>query len=296
MSRPDKFWAMVGELISGEWMFWGGRPNGGTVILCRSLQIALMFYLIGLWLRSIFSAAHPWTFDLGGLWHNGAETVPWLGALVGAVYAALYARFAAQWSYLAGFANQLMQTRSSVAEPTSSITTWEAAFVEDAVNLHLATKPMFSVLVWLLLADPHVAERFKAYTVDGDAYYGMVRAVLRKQVGSQKLSEIEAKDAALYAAQRGQRGKLMLLCANHHNGRIVGVLEQGSAEPGSHISYVRENQPDATWPLDTTGRFVEKCSCGATVGDLVSAIQKRLDEVVADTNLTRDVYYLRRDP
>ena len=200
-------------------MFWRGRPNGGTIILGRSLQVALALYVIALWLRSLFNATWPWTFDFGTLWHNGAETVPWLGAVFGAVYAALYARFSAQWSYLAGFANQLMETRSSTAEPTSSITTWEAAFIEDAVNLHLAAKPMFSVLVWLLLADSEVAEKFKAYTVDGETCYETVRTVLRKRVGTEKLREIEEKDAALYAAHNGE---LVLLCANDHDGRVVG--------------------------------------------------------------------------
>src|SRR5258705_5716630 len=109
-------------------MFWRGRTNGGTIILGCSLQVALALYVIALWLRSLFNATWPWPFDFGTLWHNGVETVPWLGVVFGAVYAALYARFSAQWSYLARFANQLMETRSSTAEPTSSITTSEAAF------------------------------------------------------------------------------------------------------------------------------------------------------------------------
>ena len=78
---------------------------------------------------------------------------------------------------------------------------------------------MFSVLVWLLLADSEVAEKFKAYTVDGETCYETVRTVLRKRVGTEKLREIEEKDAALYAAHNGE---LVLLCANDHDGRVVG--------------------------------------------------------------------------
>ncbi|MCF1814683.1 MULTISPECIES: hypothetical protein [Mycobacterium avium complex (MAC)] len=281
-------------MISGEWMFWRGRPNGGTVILGRSLQVALLLYLIALWLRSFITAAWPWSFDLGALWRNGVETIPWLGAIFGAVYAALYARFSAQWSYLAGFANQLMQTRSSTPELTSSITTWEAAFVEDAVNLHLATKPMFSVLVWLLLADSEVADKFKAYTVDGDTCYDRVRTVLRQRIGPDKLREIEEKDAALLA---GHRGELVLVCPNDHPGRVLGILEKTSPSPGNFISYVRAQQPTIPWPLDDSGRFVAVCAgCGATVGGLVNPIRTRMDDLVADPTLTYDTYYLTLNP
>lgn len=116
MHAPKTLHEQIGEILSGEWMFWRGRPNGGTVILWRSLQVALMLYLIGLWLRTLFDASWPWTLQVGALWHNGADTVPWFGALFAAVYAALYARFAAQWSYLAGVYNQLMQARTTVED------------------------------------------------------------------------------------------------------------------------------------------------------------------------------------
>jgi hypothetical protein len=48
--------------------------------------------------------------DFGFLWHNGADSIGWIGAIFAAVYAALYARFASQWSYLAGVYNQMRQT------------------------------------------------------------------------------------------------------------------------------------------------------------------------------------------
>lgn len=294
MGRPDKFWSCVGEVLSGEWMFWRGRPNGGTIILGRSLQVALTVYLIGLWLRLLFSAAWPWTFDSEALWRNAADTLPWLGAIFGAVYAALYARFSAQWSYLAGFSNQLMQTRTSVAEPTSSITTWEAAFVEDALNLHLATKPMFSVLVWLLLADSEVAEKFKAYTVDGEAHYERVRTIVKNRVGAEKLREIEEKDAALFAVEHGE---LVLLCANDHDARVVGVLEKTTSQQGVRMDYLRRQEPSVPWPLDDSEQFLDVCPvCGDNVGDAVAAIRTRVDEVTADPTLTHDVYYLTQIP
>jgi hypothetical protein len=177
----------VGELVTGEWWFWWGRPNGGTVILRRSLQVSLMLYLIGLWLRSLFNAAWPWHLDFGALWHNGAETVPWLGAIFGAVYAALYARFASQWSYLAGVYNQLRQTLATLKdadqENDNHMQLWKAGFVEDALDLHLATKPMFGPFVQRLLDDPGVSDGFDAYTVNGEERRERLQKQLQKRFG-----------------------------------------------------------------------------------------------------------------
>jgi hypothetical protein len=174
-----KFSHAVGQLVTGEWMFWWGRPNGGTVIIWRSVQITLTMYLLGLALRSFFKAGCPGPchFEIGGLLHDGAETVPWLGAIFAAVWAALYARFSSQWTYLAGVYNQIKQTLVNLdnlkdlkdrdPERAEQLRLWRAGFIEDALDLHLATKPMFATFVQRTLEDEEVAKRFDQYTVNG---------------------------------------------------------------------------------------------------------------------------------
>jgi hypothetical protein len=102
----------IGRLFTGEWMFCGGRPNGGGVIFWRSAWITFFMYVLGLWLRSIFRAGCPACEPdiVHGLLHGNDDTVPtWPGAIFAAVWASLYARFASQWSYLAGVYNQIRQ-------------------------------------------------------------------------------------------------------------------------------------------------------------------------------------------
>ena len=83
-----------------------------------------------------------------------ADTVPWLGAIFAGVYVALYARFASQWSYLAGVYNQIRQTLATwdpTKDNANHLNLWRAGFIEDALDLHLATKPMFGPFLLRML-------------------------------------------------------------------------------------------------------------------------------------------------
>jgi hypothetical protein len=173
--RKCTFWRCVSELLWGEWWFWRGRPNGGTVIFWRALQISFLVYLPALWMHSFLSAECPachlsWT----GFEHTTDTTLQWLAAIFGAVWAGLYARFASQWTYLAGEYNQIRQALATRPQPTSENNhhsqMWRAGFIEDALDLHLATKPMFvPFLKTLLEGKEHqeVRDYFDDKTVDG---------------------------------------------------------------------------------------------------------------------------------
>jgi hypothetical protein len=163
------------EAITGEWWFWIGRPNGGTVIFFRTLQITAILYVIGLTLQSILlSCSGPCELDLSGPFQDIGNTVPWLGATFGAVYAALYARFASQWSYLAGVYNQMRQTLVNLRKLEDRdgaihehVLLWRAGFIEDALDLHLATKGMFGPFLRRLLEQDGVRARFERFTFEG---------------------------------------------------------------------------------------------------------------------------------
>jgi hypothetical protein len=166
-------------------MFWWGHPNGGTVILFRTLQISLLMYLTALWLRSVFDAKWPWHFAPSELWHDGAATVPWLGAIYLAVYAALYTRFANHMNYLSNTYNLLMQTQASIENPNDNkkIQNWKVALVEDAEDMHVATKRMFSVLCLYILNDPTLGPLFEANTADGTERREKLQKTLLKRIG-----------------------------------------------------------------------------------------------------------------
>jgi hypothetical protein len=157
LNRPTNLRSWVGQVLTGEWMFWWGHPNGGTIVICRTIWVTVGIWATGLILNSIFKTCPSGCeFKVWGPLRNAEDALPWLGATFAGVYAALYARFAQQWNYLAGTYNQLYQTQAQIQNPNANekIRYWKVAFAEDAADLHLATKPMFAPLVSGIIADP----------------------------------------------------------------------------------------------------------------------------------------------
>ena len=102
------------DFVSGEkFLDWFKRPNGGGMVFFRSLWVTFLIFWMALWLRSVFRATWPLTFVPSQLFHGLPETLPWIGAIFAFTYAALYARFSSQWTYLAGFFNQISQTQAA---------------------------------------------------------------------------------------------------------------------------------------------------------------------------------------
>jgi hypothetical protein len=211
--RPDdcrrRFW----ERLWGEWWFWSGRPNGGTVIFWRALQISLLVYLPALGLYSFLSAecpcgCHPsWT----GFEHETAHTLPWMAAMFGAVWAGLYARFASQWGYLASAHKQLRATLVSLDDLTNlkerdiersrQLVLWRAEFVQDALDLHLAAKSMFGPFILRTLDDPGVAHTFDTYT---DAGAKQRRVRLQEELKNRFPEAARSVEAARAEAQAAE--------------------------------------------------------------------------------------------
>ena len=190
MGRPKQFSRCIWEALWGEWWFWSGRPNGGTVVFWRALQISLLVYALGLWAHSFLSAGCPCEcyFSWAGLGHDVDKTLPWFAAIFGAIWAALYAQFASQWTYLAGEYNQIRQalaTRLPGSDPKDHhLQLWRAGFIEDALALHLATKPMFKPYLRRLLdEDEHneVRDRFLEHSDYGEDDLDWLVQKLRKK-------------------------------------------------------------------------------------------------------------------
>lgn len=146
-------------------------PNGGTAVLIRSTIIAIGLYLTAIAVKSRVAPGATWQFDAIALRAIISETIPWFGAIFAGVYVALYSRFASQWSYLASLYNQIMQTAvqnpPKGVSPESALRLWQAGFIEDAEDLHLAGKPMFASVIRSMLTKPEVRTYFIAHAPGG---------------------------------------------------------------------------------------------------------------------------------
>jgi len=97
------------------------------------------------------------------------------------VYASLYARYSAQWNYLAGVYNRIKETEARGATDATALKAmaqWKAGFIEDADDLHLAGKPMFAstIRAW---SNADVEQEFVDHTHEGRARW----SELMKRVG-----------------------------------------------------------------------------------------------------------------
>ncbi len=157
-------------ILSGEFAL-AGRPNGGTAVFLRSLWVTLLIYLLVLPIKSYCSKGAVFQFSAAQLRIEVGETLPWVGAIFAGAYAAFYSRFAAQWSYLASLYNQIMaacvvltpENRTS----NQALVIWNAAFIEDAQDLHLAGKSMFKAIVVGLLQNEQIVRVFLESTEGG---------------------------------------------------------------------------------------------------------------------------------
>lgn len=121
--------------LSGEF-FLSRRPNGGTVILLRSLWVATWLYAVSIGLREALLPDRSWTFDVDRLRELVATSIPVYGVIFATVYALFYTRFASQWTYLAQQYNQMMAAGTrmdrTIPESLDCLHRWQAGFIEDA--------------------------------------------------------------------------------------------------------------------------------------------------------------------
>lgn len=180
-----KIGASVINFLSGEWVLDGGRPNGGDVVVMRTLWIGVLLILFVAFLRALAELPHANTSFITCVWAklktsvDGAETP----TILGATYAALYARFTSQWTYIANLYNQIKQAEvetagaqgsGSVSAPSPAtpsdaalvIAQWKAGFIEDALAVHMATKPTIKGVIQAWFAVAEVKAAFMAYTPD----------------------------------------------------------------------------------------------------------------------------------
>lgn len=153
--------------LSAEWLL-DRHPNGGTTVFVRSLWVTSIFFGITV----ILSVFLYWDCERSSLSSDLRAAVlriaPYAGGVFAFAYTALYARFASQWSYLANLYNQIMAVQSANLRcDEEAMSDWKAGFIQDALELHLATKPMFAEVIESILEDDKVQEAFARGVSDG---------------------------------------------------------------------------------------------------------------------------------
>jgi hypothetical protein len=180
------------NFFSGEFLL-DGRPNGGTAVLLRSIWITTTIFIVLLPIKAYFAKDTIFlSFSFNQMKVDIGEMIPWVGAIFAGSYVALYARFAAQWNYLASLYNQLMAT--CIALPPTErasrgVANWKAAFIEDALDLHLARKSLFKMVIVEMLQDGDVVRSFVDSTHDGQARLQELETILNFKASSAAHSE-----------------------------------------------------------------------------------------------------------
>jgi hypothetical protein len=169
--RMRTFFRLGVNIASHEWLLTGLQwGNGGDIILLRSVLVVGEIYLFITGIKTLIASPATLESALGFAWRDLRETVSWYAPTFAGVYASLYGRYAAQWSYLANVYNRIKETeaRALPAELNQeALAQWKVGFIEDADDLHLATKPTFAGVIraW---REPAVELAFKHYTHDGE--------------------------------------------------------------------------------------------------------------------------------
>ena len=146
-------------------------PNGGTVIFIRTLLISIWVILLYILLKHSFDPTRTFEFSFFELQLEIIASLQIYGAIFAGIYLALYSRYAAQWSYLADLYNQIKQTESANSVNRKSIAEWKAGFIEDAIAVHLARRPMFAIAIKVWTKDKKVKRAFVETVHNGKSLF-----------------------------------------------------------------------------------------------------------------------------
>ncbi len=187
---PFKGIEFLVRLLSFEWILTStNRPNGGDIVLVRSLLVSLWMYCLFIGITHAADSNRLSVFSLEQFWSEFGKSLAVFGALLAAIYLALYARFSAQWSYLAQLYNQIKNAEVT-ADPEKSrdaLAKWKAGFLEDAEELHLATKRTFSPIIKAWAAEELVAAAYRSHTPGGQARLDKLKG--KVEIAYEKISK-----------------------------------------------------------------------------------------------------------
>jgi hypothetical protein len=161
-ARSIAYMDILTAFLSGEFLL-KRRANGGSVVLWRSIFVTALVYLLAVALKSLTDDGATFSFSFLELRREVNGTIPWAGALFAGVYAAFYARYSNQWSYLASTYNQIMAVKAEIghrqATNNLALLSWQAGFISDAFTVHLDQKPIFKGVIEQFLNDQDIRSR-----------------------------------------------------------------------------------------------------------------------------------------
>jgi hypothetical protein len=158
-------------------------------VLLRALHSTIVIVALGLVVTNVFDPERTSRFSIHDLFAQISQLVPWFGTVFAATYAALYTRFASQWTYLAGVYNQIKaaECRKEVEKPV--IAEWKAGFIEGASDLHLLRKKMFASIVIAWDSKDDVRQAFSESSYGGARRFAALIAQARAACSSRHDSE-----------------------------------------------------------------------------------------------------------
>jgi hypothetical protein len=180
--------------LSGEFLLdW--KANGGTVVLLRAIWIGFLGFLFTAVARELLDPQSVFGFSFQNLRKAVYSAMPAGGAFFAGSYAALYARFASQWTYLAGVYNQIMAAKLRPIEGPEArlaLSRWQAGFIADAQELHLALKPMFVAVITGMLSEKDVRAAY--VDANDEKQLASLEACLKKEGAIIALESTSAGD------------------------------------------------------------------------------------------------------
>lgn len=161
------------SLVSGEFFLSEGRPNGGDVVVFRTLWTGFLIFITIILLRvAMTDGCSCFTITFWKILQESIKGVE-VPTIFGATYAAFYARFVSQWTYIANLYNQIKQAEVAAAGTALGrkkqklvLAQWKAAFIEDALTVHMATKQPMKGVVQAWYQDELVRRQFHQHTPD----------------------------------------------------------------------------------------------------------------------------------
>lgn len=159
---------IVIEFASGEFIVTRlKKSNGGAVIVIRSLLSSVIIFLVIILMLNLIDPMKLSAFSITEFRKNIVVDFPWFGAIFAFMYVGLYSRFSSQWSYLSNLYNQIKQVEVAPEGKKYRICEWKAAFIEDAYDLHLIYKEMFSSIIVNWIQEDDVRNCYLHYAPNG---------------------------------------------------------------------------------------------------------------------------------
>lgn len=174
-------WSVFLEYSTSEFLLTKWKlPNGSGVIVLRALLTSTLIYAFLLVARNLIEPGRTWQMSWPELRRQLIETGSMYGVIFAGLYAGLYARFSSQFTYLANVYNQIKAAQCREKCEKLALADWKAAFIEDAEDMHVATKPMFASIIRAWGSEVEVEQQFLKNAPRGSKRFGPLMRRVRR--------------------------------------------------------------------------------------------------------------------